>query len=219
MGRQAALPIGTADALCGVGADYRIVLWNTAAEQLFAVPRAQAIGAHCYEIISGKDTQGAPICQRGCLPMRLATRGQSCSGMPMDRSGAAGEQQTLLCQTLTVGSRDARGPVLLHTFWPNKDREQLRGVLRRLSELLRQAGTGAPTESEAPDGPRSESQLTPREIEVLRHLRKGLGTGAIAARLGVSTSTIYTHVENARNKLQARTRLQALAIAEQRGLL
>ncbi len=219
MRRHPAPAFQTADALCGVDAEYRVVVWNTAAEQLFGVASTAAIGAHCYEVISGKDTQGRQICERGCLPMRLASRGQPVSAMPMDRTGPAGEGQCLSCQTLTVGPHHGPGPVLFHIFLPNRDRVELQTLVRRLGELLRQPGNEGATEREAPPASRSESQLTPREIEVLRHLKKGLGTRAIAARLGVSTSTIYTHVENVRNKLQARTRLQALATAEQRGLL
>ncbi len=219
MTRRAAPAIRTADALCGVDADYRVVVWNAAAEQLFGAPAATALGAHCYEIIGGKDAQGAPICQRGCLPMRLASRGQPLSAMPMERTGPSGEGQCLSCQTLTVGPSHGPGPVLFHVFLPNRDRLELQTLVRRLGELLRQPGNEGTTERGVSTASRSESQLTPREIEVLRHLRKGLGTRAIAARIGVSISTVYTHVENVRNKLQARTRLQALATAEEQGLL
>lgn len=218
MTKPAGLAIRTADALCGVDADYRIVVWNTAAEQLFGVSASEAVGRPCYEIVSGKDTQGQPICQRGCLPMRLASRCQPLSAMPMDRSGPAGEAQSLLCQTLSIGARPS-GPVLLHTFLPNRDRAQLQTLVGRLNDLLQQAGNPVATPTESPPAAQPDSQLTPRETEVLRLLRQGLSTRQIAARIGVSADTARTHVQNLRLKFKARTRLQAIAVAEQRRLL
>ncbi len=222
MTRRAAPAIRTADALCGVDADYRIVAWNTAAEQLFGVSASEAIGKPCYEIVSGKDTQGQPICQRGCHPMRLASRGQPVSAMPMDRTGPAGEPQALLCETFTLPSYKSPrvgGPVLFHTFWPNRDRTQLQSLLHRLTDVLQQAGSPVATPSEPSPAAQADSQLTPRETEVLRLLRQGLSTRDIAARIGVSADTARTHVQNLRLKLRARTRLQAVAAAEQRKLL
>lgn len=210
--------VRTADALCGVDADYRIVVWNKAAEQLFGLAAAEAIGARCYEIIAGKDAQGCRVCERGCLPMRLASRGQPVSAMPMDRTGALDEAQTLLCQTLTVPSRRGHGPILFHTFWQNRDRAELGSLFRRLGDLLTHAKNGAGP-SRATDTPSPDPQLTPREIEILRFLREGLDTRAIAARIGVSADTARTHVQNIRSKLRVRTRLQAVAAGEQRHLL
>jgi DNA-binding NarL/FixJ family response regulator len=64
----------------------------------------------------------------------------------------------------------------------------------------------------------SLSDLTPRELEVLRLLADGLSAKEIAARLFISTKTVGTHVEHIRTKLHVKNRVQAVAIAFREGL-
>lgn len=61
--------------------------------------------------------------------------------------------------------------------------------------------------------------LTAREREVLRLLVQGLDNVAIADRLGVSRSTIKTHVSSVLSKLGAASRTEAVAIALRQGLV
>ncbi len=56
-------------------------------------------------------------------------------------------------------------------------------------------------------------RLSPREHEVLGLLADGLTGQGIANRLYLSPETVRTHVRNATNKLGARTRVQAVALA------
>jgi DNA-binding NarL/FixJ family response regulator len=64
------------------------------------------------------------------------------------------------------------------------------------------------------DGP--EPLLTPREREILALLAGGLDGEEIAERLVVSPLTVRTHIRNAMNRLAARTRPHAVAIALER---
>jgi DNA-binding NarL/FixJ family response regulator len=50
---------------------------------------------------------------------------------------------------------------------------------------------------------------TDRELEVLGLVGDGLTTPAIAAELGIKTTTVESHVRSASRKLGARTRWQA----------
>lgn len=59
-------------------------------------------------------------------------------------------------------------------------------------------------------GPRTPSA---RECEVLQLLASGATDPQIASMLGLSPATVQTHVRNAKAKLGARTRAQAVAIA------
>ena len=61
--------------------------------------------------------------------------------------------------------------------------------------------------------------LSPREREVMALLAEGLKGPQIAERLFISPATVRTHVENAMEKLEARTRVHAIAIALRQGLL
>lgn len=59
--------------------------------------------------------------------------------------------------------------------------------------------------------------LTPREREVLAMVAMGRGSTWIAMELGVSASTIETHVRHCLEKLGARNRAHAIALGVQAG--
>ncbi|MBD3624291.1 MAG: autoinducer binding domain-containing protein [Rhodobacteraceae bacterium] len=64
-----------------------------------------------------------------------------------------------------------------------------------------------------------EAELTGRETDCLRYLGMGLRTKEIAHRMGVQPVTVEYHFANARRKLGARTREQALVLAIRAGLI
>ncbi len=80
-------------------------------------------------------------------------------------------------------------------------------------ERLRRSGdkTGHAT---APGGPLSE-----RELEILGLLEKGLSNKQIAERLVITLATAKTHVHNISQKLNAKTRTEALARAREMKLI
>ncbi len=83
-----------------------------------------------------------------------------------------------------------------------------RKLSMRLVEQLRRA----------PEGPRGmrpvKSPLTPREWEVIDLLAESRTTDQIAETLVLSTETVRSHVKNILRKLDARSRDEAVAVAE-----
>lgn len=61
--------------------------------------------------------------------------------------------------------------------------------------------------------------LTDREHEVLLMLARGLSTTEIGERLELSPNTVKSHTRSLFTKLEAHNRVQALAVARERGLL
>lgn len=61
--------------------------------------------------------------------------------------------------------------------------------------------------------------LSPREREVMALLAEGLKGPQVAERLRISSDTVRTHIENAMQKLGARTRVQAIAICLEHGMI
>jgi DNA-binding NarL/FixJ family response regulator len=62
-------------------------------------------------------------------------------------------------------------------------------------------------------------KLTPRESEILTWLAHGKTDREVASMVGLSEKTIHHHVERILNKLQARNRTHAVAIALQLKLI
>jgi DNA-binding CsgD family transcriptional regulator len=62
-------------------------------------------------------------------------------------------------------------------------------------------------------------ELSPRELEVLTWIAAGYDLQRIAEELGISPTTVRTHVRNALRKLHARNRPHGVALAMHLGLL
>lgn len=65
----------------------------------------------------------------------------------------------------------------------------------------------------------TRAALTNREREILALLADGLGNKQIAARLGISTNTVKTHLELLFEKIGVSSRAEAVAAGVRRGLL
>jgi DNA-binding CsgD family transcriptional regulator len=68
-------------------------------------------------------------------------------------------------------------------------------------------------------GPPHTSDLTPREVEVLRVLASGARTSDIAAKLGIAERTVKAHLAGIYQKLGVESRTAAVALALQRKLV
>jgi DNA-binding NarL/FixJ family response regulator len=77
------------------------------------------------------------------------------------------------------------------------------------------AGISGRAPSRGVDAP----QLTPRELEVLRHVADGATNREVASRLGISENTVKNHVRNILEKLRLHSRMEAVLYAMREKLL
>jgi DNA-binding NarL/FixJ family response regulator len=91
-------------------------------------------------------------------------------------------------------------------------------ITRRLVERFTPRATAAdPTAPHVSCG--DVSSLTPRELEVLGFVARGMSNAEIAAALVLSEATVKTHVARILGKLDVRDRVQAVVLAYEIGLV
>lgn len=105
----------------------------------------------------------------------------------------------------------ARGYLLKHML-----RRELVAAVRAVQEGQRYIPAEVATRlAERDEG----STLTPREIEVLRLVSRGLTNDEIGGVLGIGGGTISTHLRSILRKLEVSDRTEAVTIALQRGVI
>ncbi len=93
-------------------------------------------------------------------------------------------------------------------------------LVRRGDALLAPSITRRLVERFAPRSAGADlSALTPRELEVLGLIARGLSNAELAAALTLSEATVKTHVARILGKLGLRDRVQAVVLAYESGLV
>ena len=128
-----------------------------------------------------------------------------------------GFRSGMSCMIRVKGSMGAAGWNLGSTM----PRQQLEKMLARHGDILRLAAHLSHEKLAQSDSSAEVAApvLSPRETECLQWLAAGLRTKEIANRMGIRPITVELHLRNARNRLGAQTREQALARAIASGLL
>jgi DNA-binding NarL/FixJ family response regulator/class 3 adenylate cyclase len=121
------------------------------------------------------------------------------------RAGASGfllkdvPPEQLIAGIRAVASGDA-------LLAPSVTRRVIEEFVRRPPDSVREA-------------PPKLAELTPRELEVLKLIARGLSNAEIATALFVSETTVKTHVAHVLMKLELRDRVQAVVLAYESGLV
>jgi DNA-binding NarL/FixJ family response regulator len=139
------------------------------------------------------------------------------------------EQAAMLYEQSGAPFETARARLqLAETLGATGERAVAQREARRAREALEDLGaardvTRAKQQLEhlaaSPKPPRGMTQLTGRQIEILRLVAQGLSNPEIAARLRLSDHTVKRHVANLLTKLRLPSRAAAAAYAAQQGLL
>lgn len=200
----------TADGVCAINSDGRIVLWNRAAEKILGHTAREVLGKPCCDVFVGRDPAGNRLCYQGCHVMTLVKQGELVQHFGMATRTKAGKPLWLDISILVVPGARRELSTTVHLFRDVTESHEIQALVR---ERLAQASPPAP------DGGGSAVELSRRELEILRLMAGGANTRTMADRLHISPATVRNHVQHILGKLEVHSRLEAAAYATRHGLL
>ena len=195
-----------------------ITVWNQAAEALLGHEATRVVGKRCFAVICGRDVFGNRFCNDSCAVRKMRRHREPIHPYEFQVKHRSGEMLKVKCSVIVAPSARARRYNYIHLLEP------LDPVLKIGSDEIARRGSAKTKTRLAADKRKAVSanparKLTPREIEVLRLVASGTSTQDIAHTLGIQTSTVSNHIQHILDKLGAHTKLQAVYVAQQRGLL
>ncbi len=200
----------TADGVCAVGADGKIVLWNRAAEKILGHSAREVVGKPCCEVFVGRDSHGNRLCYQGCHVMTLVKQGELVQNFDMATRAKTGRPIWINVSIMVIPSPRRELSTTVHFFRDVTTQHEVETLIR---ERLAQTKPAPAPPGEPP------TELTRRELEILRLMSSGANTKSMAERLHVSPATVRNHVQNVFGKLGVHSRLEAVAYATRKGLL
>lgn len=209
---------GTADAAFALDPNGMITAWNDAAETLFGVPKNAAVGRGCSDVLHGVDECGR-ACGEICTIKQMALNRQPLRSYDIQvRSGE--KPQWFNISVLIVEETKSVAPHTVHIARPADLHKRFEILMRDFvvaETNLPPVHIGALRSSKRT--PTKFTDLSGREIEILRCLARGERSAEIAKRLFISRTTVNNHIQHIFKKLDAHSRLEAVRRAEKAGLI
>ncbi len=185
----------TAVAVMGIDPNCRIVIWNSAAQQIFGYHGPSVLTRLCYDVTHGKDFRGNLLCYPNCNIARMFNNDNIPNDYLLRTHTVDGKELLLNVSTLSIATDDF--PVCLHLFHD----------VHWITESPR-----SPVEPPMP-APTSVGSLTVREREILRLMMQGHDAHKIASLSHISYATVRNHAQNIIEKLGVHSRVEAVVVA------
>lgn len=212
--------VATADGVCAVDREQRIVHWNPAAESMLGYSQTEVRGRYCFDIFCGADEKGIRICKIDCPAITKVRTQKIVASRDVHTCTKSGRQIWLNMSTVALPAGWMDTVFLIHLFRDVSTFKQLRSGVERLLADFRIASEHENSVSPGASSDLSNAiELTQREGEVLSLLAAGTSTDQIAQTLEISNRTVRNHIHNIFAKFNVHSRIEAVTLALREGLL
>ena len=209
---------GTSDPAFAVDGEGLVSAWNEPAERLFGISAEQAIGSSCGSVVKGADECGL-VCSENCTIQQAVRRHQPMANFDLQVQTVGG-QRWCNVSILIADSNGSATPQAIHIMRPVDLRKRLEMVVRDfVVGHINVPAEQAVALIASPRATGRDTDLSKREIEILKLLAKGGTTINVAGELHISRTTVNNHVQHILHKLDAHSRLEAIRRAEHAGLI
>jgi PAS domain S-box-containing protein len=209
----------TADGAFAVDLRQSIISWNAAAEELLGYGEQEVLGHKCGSVlgICGRPSKDCDL--QWCNALSATIRGRLTPRIEVSVRDRAGDLRRLSMGTIAAHSTSGDMCIvhLFHDITP-LDRDPVEDGTRSAALVRPSLLTTHPKSRSVAKG-QASLQITHREHEVLLLLAAGLSTRDIAATLSISPITVRNHITKVIEKLDVKTRLQAVVAAARIGLI
>ena len=194
-----------------------ITFWNRSAERILGHVAGEAIGLRCCRVLQNLSDNGTTrVCVEGCPAIYHARASRFPPVVHVTARCASGRLKPITITPLVIPRSHRDRSVLVNLF--HERTEDARG--EATAGCNGEAMATGMLRAHSPDPSfREVAPLTARELEVLSLIGLGLSAREIAGELTISTNTARNHVRNVCGKLQARSKVEAVVVAQRRGLL
>lgn len=192
--------------------------WNMAATELFGLSEKDALGKDCGQVLRRVDECGR-TCSENCTIQQRAKNHHPVRNYDIQIQ-TKDSRQWCNISVIIVDEAASTNPYTIHIIRPSDI--QKRFELLVCDFVVSETSLPTVNVSEIFSGkksPTSATDLTKREIEILRILAKSETSAAIAQKLFISRATANNHIQRIMKKLAAHSRLEAVRRAEQAGLI
>ncbi len=196
----------------------QVIDWNEAAMEITNSSLANAAGQPCFMILMGSHGEARLICNQHCQMIELSLSTEPVSNQDRDLPAQAPDRSNIPMRIFTHQLNGESDQEIIILFSGDiKKEQQLESFIHSLSAAAEQSPSD---QSPADLNPTvQDDSLTQRELEILTLMAEGYGTNDMSQMLSISKNTLRNHIQHILQKLQAHSRLEAVAYALKHNLL
>ena len=206
---------GTDEAAFSVDHEGRIGAWNGAMSQLVGLKKSEVLNTLCHRVLCGLDPFGNLYCGKSCPVQRMVRRREPIRRFELSLQTAQCQRIQVCVSIIALRRADHGKHDIIHLLSPSKELSGGPESDSRDSSKAASRTAGSEGRQAAPVNRR----MTRRELEVLDLLAAGKGTTEISELLFISAHTVRNHIQNILGKLEAHSRLEAVAFAQRLSLI
>jgi PAS domain S-box-containing protein len=209
---------GTAEAAILIDSNGVIAGCNKAATSFFGLNENDFIGKLCQDVLLGKDECGRN-CSETCTVRKRAQNHLPINSYDIQVKTKE-NMQWCNVSVLIADEASSTDPYTIHIIRPADIQKKLEFLVRDF--VVKETNLPANNVKEvlsAKKTPIVNVELTKREVEILQLLANGETSAKVAKKLFISTSTVNNHIQHIMQKLNVKSRLEAIRRAEQTGLI
>ena len=190
----------------------RILGLNRAARELLGYDSRRALGRNLHRLMHARDVFGNLLSGEPFAFYEMVSRSEPVGSFDIEVCTASGDSlRVAVSVVVLLGSRREDYSLIYQLSAIYRRRKADEAIERILAS--RGSATEDPLALRGNGEVEAASDLTPRQIEVLRLMARGASAKETATTLGISVNTVRTHIQGILRRLKARSQLEAVATA------